>query len=168
MGDPNQGRYVVGSCLLDVINTLWEGDYARLVWLAAWWESFPENSLERDASASWDGKRVWRRACVICWNSLFRAGGDVEASASAKLHRAGYWGAMMGLGTAMLLPTKRFWVMPEMRSWLGCPCSRLGPKQPCEVGQEEQKDSSKSSSSLCFIKLLTPPPAWNKDEIVMQ
>ena len=35
LGDPNQGRYAVGSCLLDVINTLREGDYMRLVWFAA-------------------------------------------------------------------------------------------------------------------------------------
>lgn len=28
MWDPNQGRYV-GSCLLDVINTLRKGDYAE-------------------------------------------------------------------------------------------------------------------------------------------
>lgn len=45
-----------------------------------------------------------------------------------------------------------FWVMLETRLWLGRPCSR-------PAGREEQKDSSKSSSSLCFIKPLTPPPA---------
>lgn len=42
-----------------------------------------------------------------------------------------------------------------------------GVSLPCQTGQEEQKDSSKSSSWLCFIKQLPPPPAWNEDEILM-
>lgn len=40
MGDPNQGRYVVGCCLLDMINTLREGDNMRLGLLFN--ESLPE------------------------------------------------------------------------------------------------------------------------------
>lgn len=42
-----------------------------------------------------------------------------------------------------------------------------GVSLPHQAGQEEQKDSSKSSSWLCFIKKLPSPPAWNEDEIVM-
>lgn len=48
MWDPNQGRYVVGSCLLDVINTLRKGDYAEgSSGLLLNERAFLENSLER-------------------------------------------------------------------------------------------------------------------------
>lgn len=114
-------------------------------WACCLMRAFLKNRLERDVCVSWDDEQVWRTS-VLC-------------------QAAPRWGMRMGIGTGILLPVKWFWVMLQM---LLCPCCHPGPKQRWEVGREEQKDSSKSSSSLCFIKPLTPPLAWNRDEIAMR